>query len=165
MGELRHDPSVEEILASIKRIIAEDVTPAQSAPRIRRPVVEAVPDVIPEPVLELTEPAPAAEPHAAEPHPARPVAAAPPAADPAPAAVAMPTAAIVSDSVASASRQSLAALSAMVVRPEGGQFASLEDLVREMLRPMLKDWLDARLPELVERMVAREIARITGSSL
>jgi cell pole-organizing protein PopZ len=33
-----------------------------------------------------------------------------------------------------------------------------------MLRPLLKDWLDQRLPEIVEDMVAREIARITGKS-
>lgn len=160
MGELRQDPSVEDILASIKRIIAEDVAPA---PRLRRAAVEAVP----EPVLELTEPAPPAEPSA--PEPLRTRAAEPAAAGPAaPATASAPApqgAAIVSENVASASRQALAALSAMVVRPEGGQFASLEDLVQEMLRPMLKEWLDARLPELVERLVAREIARITGSSL
>jgi hypothetical protein len=38
---------------------------------------------------------------------------------------------------------------------------SLEGLVRDMLRPMLKEWLDANLPTLVESMVAREIERIT----
>ncbi|WP_368855359.1 DUF2497 domain-containing protein [Enterobacter hormaechei] len=35
-------------------------------------------------------------------------------------------------------------------------------MVREMLKPMLRDWLDANLPRLVEEMVAREISRITG---
>jgi len=34
-----------------------------------------------------------------------------------------------------------------------------------MLRPMLKDWLDSNLPTMVEGMVAREIARITGRPL
>jgi cell pole-organizing protein PopZ len=34
-----------------------------------------------------------------------------------------------------------------------------------MLRPMLKDWLDQHLPELVEQLVTREIARITGRGL
>jgi uncharacterized protein len=38
---------------------------------------------------------------------------------------------------------------------------SLEGLVRDMLKPMLKDWLDENLPNLVESMVEREIARIT----
>ena len=47
--------------------------------------------------------------------------------------------------------------------PVGGN--TLEALVRELLRPMLKDWLDAHLPELVEQLVSREIARITGKTL
>ena len=38
---------------------------------------------------------------------------------------------------------------------------TLEGLVREMLRPMLSEWLDRNLPSLVEQMVAREIAKIT----
>ena len=39
---------------------------------------------------------------------------------------------------------------------------SLEGLVREMLRPMLAEWLDANLPGMVEKMVSAEIARIAG---
>jgi len=35
-------------------------------------------------------------------------------------------------------------------------------MVREMIRPMLREWLDANLPLMVESMVAREISRITG---
>ena len=38
---------------------------------------------------------------------------------------------------------------------------SLEDVVRETLRPMLKSWLDENLPSVVERMVQAEIERIT----
>ena len=38
---------------------------------------------------------------------------------------------------------------------------TLEDVVRETLRPMLKSWLDENLPSVVERMVQAEIARIT----
>ena len=37
---------------------------------------------------------------------------------------------------------------------------SLEDFVREMLRPMLKSWLDENLPALVERLVRQEIERV-----
>jgi uncharacterized protein len=40
---------------------------------------------------------------------------------------------------------------------------TLEDLVREMLRPMLRSWLDDNLPTLVERLVLVEIERIAGS--
>ena len=38
----------------------------------------------------------------------------------------------------------------------------LEAAIKEMLRPMLKQWLDERLPDMIEEMVAREISRITG---
>jgi len=39
--------------------------------------------------------------------------------------------------------------------------ATLEDVVRETLRPMLKSWLDENLPRVVERMVQAEIERVT----
>lgn len=39
---------------------------------------------------------------------------------------------------------------------------TLEDMVREELRPMLKAWLDTNLPELVERVVRTEIGRLVG---
>lgn len=56
----------------------------------------------------------------------------------------------------------LAALGAVIVREYEGSERTLEGLVRELLRPMLKDWLDQNLPGIVERMVSREIMRITG---
>jgi uncharacterized protein len=43
----------------------------------------------------------------------------------------------------------------------GGQGKTVEDLVKEMLRPMLKEWLDRNLPPMVERYVEREIVRLT----
>jgi uncharacterized protein len=42
---------------------------------------------------------------------------------------------------------------------------SIEDVVRAELRPMLKDWLDAHLPSLVERLVRVEIERVLGKTL
>jgi cell pole-organizing protein PopZ len=39
---------------------------------------------------------------------------------------------------------------------------TIEDLVRESIRPMLKNWLDVHLPPLVERVVRAEIERISG---
>jgi cell pole-organizing protein PopZ len=39
--------------------------------------------------------------------------------------------------------------------------STLEDVVREALRPMLKSWLDENLPRVVERMVEAEIERVT----
>ena len=44
---------------------------------------------------------------------------------------------------------------------EGATFVPLEDVIREMLRPMLKSWLDDNLPSLVERIVRAEIERVS----
>ena len=38
---------------------------------------------------------------------------------------------------------------------------TLEDVVRDTLRPMLKSWLEENLPSIVERMVQAEIERVT----
>ena len=64
-------------------------------------------------------------------------------------------------------RDSLAAL-AMLAQPgaqpqivRSGE-TSLEGMVRDMLRPMLAQWLERNLPVMVEKMVAAEIARIAG---
>ena len=50
-------------------------------------------------------------------------------------------------------------LGAMAHTGVGGM--TIEAMIREMLRPMLKDWLDENLPALVERTVEKEIARIS----
>ena len=149
MGDTRNEPSMDHILASIKRIITDEGNAALGAARAASPLLPepADPEPAADDVLELTRPV--AEPSAGADDEA-PVEAAP---------------VIVSRDTASASRQSLAALSAVVVRHEPEQANTLESLVRELLRPMLKDWLDARLPDLVEELVAREIARITGKAL
>jgi cell pole-organizing protein PopZ len=39
---------------------------------------------------------------------------------------------------------------------------TLEDMVRELVRPMLKEWLDSNLPPMVERIVRAEIERVAG---
>src|SRR3546814_20322293 len=41
---------------------------------------------------------------------------------------------------------------------------TVEDLIREMLRPMLKEWLDANLPGLVDRLVRQEIERVARNA-
>ena len=163
MGDLSAEPSMEEILSSIKRIIAEE---GEGTPRANRrppraaPVSpSAMPLAMPplvgdeaddDEVLELSDPMPAARPDP-EPRPLR----AEPARAPEP---------IVSEQAAAASRGALDSLSRLMVKPDPGSDGSLEGLVREMLRPMLREWLDAHLPELVETMVAREIKRITGAA-
>jgi len=41
-----------------------------------------------------------------------------------------------------------------------GSTKSLEDIVRELMRPMLKDWLDENLPGVVERVVRKEVQKL-----
>ncbi len=74
---------------------------------------------------------------------------------------------LTNEDAADAMRQSLAALAMLAEPPASPQIVrsgetSLEGLVRDMLRPMMAQWLDAHLPEIVERMVKAEIARIAG---
>ena len=143
MADAGHEPSMEEILSSIKRIIAEDSQAGLSIPRGKRSVTLA-PETD---VLELTEPAPAPQPSAPEPSKDTPVATPEPAT-------------LVSPRAADASRTSLAALSKLVVKPEVAGSDTLEGMVRDMLKPLLAEWLDANLPAVVERLVSQEIARI-----
>jgi len=156
MGDVSAEPSMEDILSSIKRIIAEDVETGGASRVRRRPApqpnpVEATED---DDVLELNEPAPDSDTPSMATRAAAQSAAAP--------APAVPAEKIISDETAEASRARLASLSRLVIKPEVAGSDTLEGLVREMLKPMLRDWLDANLPGLVEAMVAKEIARITG---
>jgi uncharacterized protein len=48
--------------------------------------------------------------------------------------------------------------------PLGSADRTLEDMVRNMLRPMLQTWLDEHLPGIVERLVREEIARVVGDA-
>ncbi|MBK8630897.1 MAG: DUF2497 domain-containing protein [Sphingomonadales bacterium] len=130
---------MEDILASIKKIIAEDGDAVASPRPFRKegPARAAAPRR--DDVLDLTTRAmDEAEPQVAP---------------------------IVSAEAVSASRHALEALNSAVSTPAPvlpARGASVEDLASELLRPMLKDWLDAHLPEIVERLVAKEVARITG---
>ena len=77
------------------------------------------------------------------------------------------TGGLIGDTVAASMRESLAALSMLAqpgVAPQivrSGE-TSLEGLVREMLKPMLANWLEQNLPAMVDQMVSAEIARIAG---
>jgi cell pole-organizing protein PopZ len=73
---------------------------------------------------------------------------------------------LVSGATAAASVAALSQLGAIGQRDRPGDIAlgelgrTLEEVVRELLRPLLKDWLDANLPYLVERLVQEEIQRM-----
>ena len=169
----------EDILSSIKRIIAEEGEGSAQALRGRKSIRTAqVRDIDDrDEVLELNQsvaappPPPSrveamrAEALRSEPPRAERLRAPEPQPEPEPVAAA-PSAkvdpSIVSERAAEASRGALDQLSRLVVKPETPGSDSLEGLVRDMLRPMLREWLDAQLPGIVESMVAREIARISG---
>jgi cell pole-organizing protein PopZ len=162
MGDISAEPSMEEILSSIKRIIAEEGEGAMSAARAKRQTRPAPRiDPTPEPfghdeILELSDPVEMGSDDGIDAY-AEEEFAVPKAETPA-----VPAEPILSPRTAQATRGPLDTLSRMVVKPDVAGSDTLESLVREMLRPMLRDWLDANLPGMVERMVSREISRITG---
>ena len=103
----------------------------------------------------------------AEPEPApEPVPESAPQSEPVEALAAKAADRLVSDQPAMTSVSSLSALAAAVdthrraVDPSIGP-RTIEDLVKDVMRPMIREWLDANLPSLVERMVGREIERMT----
>ena len=173
------EPTMEEILASIRRIISEDDAPGgeegEAAPAEPEPAVAAAPEpeaeaepepepaaVEPEPVVAAApEPEPAVEEEAleltekVETHGDLDVFAAP--ASEVPAAPA-PVETLVSERVASAAASSFGALSAAITMPRGDR--TLEDVVRELLRPLLQQWLDENLPGIVQQAVEAEVDRI-----
>ena len=191
--QAQREPTMEEILASIRRIISEEDKPAEAGgdvldlqpppppvAEVKAPPLPPAPK--PEPVIAQAPPPPVFdEPEEFTP-PARsieedlmivedeaptpipqpaPVFAAPPPAPkaewtPPPAPVA-PTETLTSAPVAHQAAGTLGKLmGSMLVSSTG----TLDDVVRELLKPMLKEWLDANLPQIVEAEVAKEIDRI-----
>jgi cell pole-organizing protein PopZ len=161
MGQISHEPSMEDILASIKRIIAEDSEavglkpqrgrrdPAEEGDRPATAEVQPFPRAVPQPVAAEEEPEPADVLELTSPMTAE----ADPAAD----------ADLLSDPAREASRNAFAALAQRAAaKPSAGQASAIEGFVAELLRPMLKDWLDRELPRIVERLVKAEIEKVSG---
>jgi len=166
------EPSMDEILSSIRRIISEDDQPSA------KPAASAADD---DDAMELTEVVgddgdvadlyaeeqspPAAKPKAS--------AAAAPTAPPAPSPVAA-GGQDVHDQAARAAQGSMARLQHAIqtrqapmsddyeYQPKGGE--TVEGLVYQILKPMLREWVDRNLPQIVEGMVAAEIRKMTGNS-
>jgi cell pole-organizing protein PopZ len=137
------EPSMEDIVASIKKVIAEEkelrttvrATGAEDEDENSSEDLASAEDV-----LELDQPL------------APPVELGPP---------------LVDEQTAGKSRQALEQLQTVAasVPPTAATANPLEEIIREMLRPMLKQWLDEHLPHMVDEHVKREISRITGRPL
>jgi len=131
---------MEDILASIKRVIAEEKELRAAVPP---PSPEA--EDLDDDVLELDQSM------AAEPAAEAPLELGPP---------------LLDEDAADTSRQKLDQLSSLAAStPPAPPVNPLEDMLREMLRPVLKQWLDENLPRIVDEHVKREISRITGRPL
>jgi len=132
------EPSMEDILASIKKVIAEEkelrgaADMATHGPGLESQQAEEEQ----EDVLNLDQPIGAR------------VDLGPP---------------LLDEQGAETARHSLDELTTVAASvPPPPQVNPLEEMIREMLRPILKQWLDEHLPEMVSEHVRREISRITG---
>lgn len=157
------DPSMEDILASIRRILSEEEAPPATGPNATGPKAAAPAaeeDVfILDPSMMVDEQHPVHSdetyPHEAQPHDAAHVQAS---GASAPAPLVAPAAAAAAASSVGSLVRTLSSRTAQV--HAGGP--TIEDIVRDEIRPMLKQWLDANLPPLVERLVRTEIERVVG---
>jgi uncharacterized protein len=135
------EPSMEDILASIKKVIAEEKELRAAAAPVDSVEDEPLPEeaTADDDILELDQPlAPAVD-------------LGPP---------------LVDEEVAGQSRHALEQLQTVAASiPAAPPVNPLEEMVRELLRPILKQWLDDHLPQMVEEHVKREITRITGRPL
>ncbi len=180
------EPTMEEILASIRRIISDDDAEAgageevvpeadpepEPEPQPEEPAPEPEPEPEPElasepieleleeelePVIELVEDEPEPEPEPL-PEPEEEILDLTDFASEADLNGIDP---IVSEPVEEKTAQSFSHLTNLMVSGYTGDENTLESLVREMLRPMLQGWLDDNLPSIVQDAVEREVARIS----
>ncbi|WP_241666768.1 DUF2497 domain-containing protein [Muricoccus nepalensis] len=186
------DPSMEDILASIRKILNEEEAAAPAPPPPDAPPEPPPPVAEPpraeesraEEPLELTEAMLVAAPEPPPPEPPPPVpmpvpvpvapAAPPPVAfapppEPPPAPAYDSSEGLVAPATAAAAAAILGQLARTVAAERSSPVhrggPSIEDVVREELRPLLKDWMDTHLPALMERLVRAEIERVVSRSL
>jgi hypothetical protein len=153
---------MEDILASIRRILSEDEPPAAPQPEETTAVTSEPGEDEPDEVLVLdnsmlvTDPEPVA-PSKSEPEP-----------EAAPAVLSRMTELLAPEAAAAATSSVsnlVRTLSADRATPVYHGGPTIEDIVREEVRPILKQWLDVNLPPLVERLVRAEIERVVARVL
>lgn len=168
------EPSMEEILASIRRIIADEKEQGAEASPEPEHEEEAKDDVLEltqmvqddGSVVDVKEEVQELEMAEFDPVPAAP----PPPPPPVAPMVKEDADALLSSLAESAATSSLAALASTVqterrasfqgFTPLGDGGKTIEDIVMALLRPLLKEWLDQNLPPVVERIVQKEVERI-----
>ena len=159
-----HEPSMEEILASIRSIIADDREPAAARTAPKPDAAPSGPQIVyskdDSAPARAAEPPPPAEPPTpkvvwSQPQPQAAAPASAPNPEPTPATE--EAAPLLSDQADEAVSSAFEALSTSLAL----QSAELaENAAREILRPLLKAWLDENLPSMVERLVKAEIQRV-----
>jgi cell pole-organizing protein PopZ len=178
----QQEPSMEDILTSIRRILSEEGGEETDEPQaedamtsppepVSPPGFDSPPEATssPEPAAEITEtePGPVSTPEP-EPEPEREVVLEDVESTPAESEsdnvlVLTPQmrAPLVSPTAATASADVLNQLAKAILDRRdmaiGNRGVTLEGMVREMMRPLLKEWLDRNLPYLIERLVKKEI--------
>jgi hypothetical protein len=185
------EPTMEEILASIRRIISEDEAPVAEASdetagpegdeilELTERVQEPEPAPQPEPVQQhesigdidaFTAPEPAPRAPRQSPQPLQQASWSAPEPENRYEAPSEPLSwsvagaeidedePLVASHRADAAAGHFGALAQSLAMPAGGR--TLEDVVRELLRPLLKEWLDQNLPHIVEARVQAEVERI-----
>lgn len=176
------DQSMDDILASIRRILNEDeaVTQATEGAESAAPGASAAeaPEPPPPPrasAPEVTPPPMAPPPPVARSGPEPVELTSDMLVTPPNQAASVPrmgmddTSGLIAPAAAAAAAASVGSLLRVVSSERGAQVyrggPSIEDVVREEIRPILKDWLDAHLPPLVERLVRAEIERVVNRAL
>jgi cell pole-organizing protein PopZ len=165
---------MEEILASIRRIISDDKDAPPAIPSAEEEPLELT-QVLQDDgsVMDLAAPA-APEPPPPTPPPPPPMAKAVSPSPPEPVIEPSPSS-LVSDHAATEAASALNTLvntveiEELATAPRGVSYIgnggrTLEDMVLELMRPMLKQWLDQNLPPIVDRLVQKEIERISRRS-
>lgn len=153
MSQTPQEPSMEEILASIRRIISEDKKSPPKRGSFPQGRSSAEDDI-----LELQNPL-------ENPSLNGPRGAYNPQAPLSRASQKTSSPSFLSEETLAASREALNGLGRSSFGNGKGGNGSLEDVVVQALRPFLKEWLDTHLPALVKQIVREQVERITRSKM
>lgn len=168
------EPSIEEILTSIRQIISdddeevvedapieEDVSEPEESPGVEEPeqeddvleLTDAIEDEVEVDFVDVEEPESIEEEISAYDEPEE---------EPPVKTFEATPSSILSESAQAATMSSLSKLVGnMPLNRRGYDGITLEDIVRELLNPMLRDWMDDNLPPMVERIVQKELDKLT----